>query len=68
MRGLDFGSASGEVWKEVIDLSFEQGVAAIAVDGVGFANDNEDGTSYDDDTPSPTKTITITKTGEIKNR
>ena len=31
---LDLGSVSGEVWKEVIDLSFEQGVAAIAVDGL----------------------------------
>ena len=29
-------------WKEVIDLSFEQGVAAIAVDGLGFAHDNDD--------------------------
>lgn len=28
-------------WKEVIDLSFEQGVAAIAVDGLGFAHDND---------------------------
>lgn len=33
-EGLDLGSVSGEVWKEVIDLSFEQGVAAIAVDGL----------------------------------
>lgn len=31
---LDLGSVSGEVWKEVVDLSFEQGVAAIAVDGL----------------------------------
>ncbi|MCQ2075278.1 MAG: hypothetical protein MJY77_08905 [Bacteroidaceae bacterium] len=29
-------------WQEVIDLSFEQGVAAIAVDGLGFAHDNDD--------------------------
>ena len=41
LEGLDLGSVSGEVWKEVIDLSFEQGVAAIAVDGLGFANDND---------------------------
>ena len=34
LEGLDLGSVSGEVWKEVIDLSFEQGVAAIAVDGL----------------------------------
>lgn len=33
-EGLDLGSVSGEVWKEVIDLSFDQGVAAIAVDGL----------------------------------
>ena len=32
-------------WKEVIDLSFEQGVAAIAVDGLGFAHDNDGSTS-----------------------
>lgn len=37
---LDLGSVSGEVWKEVVDLSFDQGVAAIAVDGLGFAHDN----------------------------
>ena len=44
LEGLDLGSVSGEVWKEVIDLSFEQGVAAIAVDGLqrGFAHDNDD--------------------------
>ena len=29
------------VWRKVIDLSFEQGVAAIAVDGLGFAHDND---------------------------
>ena len=29
-------------WQEVIDLSFDQGVAAIAVDGLGFAHDNDD--------------------------
>ena len=28
-------------WQEVIDLSFDQGVAAIAVDGLGFAHDND---------------------------
>lgn len=32
--GLDLSSVSGEVWKKVIDLSFDQGVAAIAVDGL----------------------------------
>lgn len=31
---------SGINWKEVVDLSFDQGVAAIAVDGLGFAHDN----------------------------
>ena len=41
LEGLDLGSVSGEVWKEVIDLSFEQGVAAVAVDGLGFAHDND---------------------------
>lgn len=45
---------SGINWKEVVDLSFDQGVAAIAVDGLqrslerGFAHDN-DTLSYDDD-------------------
>lgn len=34
LEGLDLGSVSGEVWKEVIDLSFEQGVAALVVDGL----------------------------------
>ncbi len=29
-------------WQEVIDLSFEQGVAALSVDGLGFAHDNDD--------------------------
>ena len=33
---------SGIDWQEVIDLSFDQGVAAIAVDGLGFAHDNDD--------------------------
>ena len=33
-EGLSLGSVSGEVWKKVIDLSFDQGVAAIAVDGL----------------------------------
>ena len=33
-EGLDLGSVSGEVWKEVVELSFKQGVAAIAVDGL----------------------------------
>lgn len=33
-EGLDLGLVSGEVWKKVIDLSFDQGVAAIAVDGL----------------------------------
>lgn len=28
-------------WKEAIDLSFDQGVAAILVDGLGFAHDND---------------------------
>ena len=32
-------------WKEVIDLSFDQGVAAIAADGLGFAHDNDGSTS-----------------------
>ena len=32
-------------WQEVIDLSFDQGVAAIAVDGLGFAHDNDGSTS-----------------------
>ena len=41
LERLDFGPVSGEVWKEVIDLSFDQGVAAIAVDGLGFAHDND---------------------------
>ena len=35
-------------WQEVIDLSFEQGVAAIAVDGLGSAHDN-DTLRYDND-------------------
>ena len=29
-------------WQEVIDLSFDQGVAAITVDGLGYAHDNDD--------------------------
>ena len=33
--------AMRNVWRKVIDLSFEQGVAAIAVDGLGFAHDND---------------------------
>ena len=37
------GALSSDIdWQEVIDLSFEQGVAAIAVDGLGFAHDNDD--------------------------
>ena len=32
-------------WQEVIDLSFDQGVAAIAVDGLGFAHDKDGSTS-----------------------
>ena len=32
---------SGIDWKEVVDLSFDQGVAAIAVEGLGFAHDND---------------------------
>lgn len=33
-EGLDLGSVSGATWTEVVDLSFDQGVAAIAVDGL----------------------------------
>lgn len=33
-EGLDLGSVSGKVWKEVVELSFKQCVAAIAVDGL----------------------------------
>ena len=40
------GELSSDIdWQEVIDLSFEQGVAAIAVDGLGFAHDNDGSTS-----------------------
>lgn len=36
------GELSSDIdWQEVIDLSFDQGVAAIAVDGLGFAHDND---------------------------
>ena len=43
------GELSSDIdWQEVIDLSFDQGVAAIAVDGLGFAHDN-DTLRYDDD-------------------
>ena len=53
LEGLDLGSVSGEVWKEVIDLSFEQGVAAIAVDGLGFAHDNDNQERLDFSLDSP---------------
>ena len=33
-EGLEVGSVSGEMWKDVVELSFDQGVAAIAVDGL----------------------------------
>lgn len=37
------GELSSDIdWQEVIDLSFDQGVAAIAVDGLGFAHDDDD--------------------------
>ena len=39
-------SLSADVnWRNLIDLSFDQGVAAIAVDGLGFAHDNDGSTS-----------------------
>ena len=31
---MDLSVLTGSDWKEIIDLSFEQGVAAIAVDGL----------------------------------
>lgn len=42
-------------WKKVVDLSFDQGVAAIAVDGLGFAhdddNDNQERLEFELDSP-----------------
>lgn len=35
-QGLDLDSVSGEVWKKVVDLSFDHGVAALAIDGLGL--------------------------------
>ena len=42
---MDFSALTNADWKEVINLSFDQGVAAIAVDGLGFAHDNDGSTS-----------------------
>ena len=39
---MDFSALTNADWKEVIDLSFGQGVAALSVDGLGFAHDNDD--------------------------
>ena len=42
---MDLSALTNADWKEVIDLSFDQGVAALSVDGLGCANDNDGSTS-----------------------
>ena len=41
----DLSALTKADWKDLIDLAFDQGIAAIAVDGLGFAHDNDGSTS-----------------------